>query len=125
MLRNFKGADTARKNWLTVDQCKVLLDACLPAFRLPVEAALLTGARWSEVRNMRAGDYDVASGTILIADAKGDRARRVPLTVEGQEAFREWTAGRSRSEIIFTKDSGEPWGDHDQHRPIARASIET
>ncbi len=120
-LQKFKGADAARKNWLTVEQCKMLLNACPPDFRRAIEAALLTGARWGEIRNMRAGDYDAVSGTILIAEAKGDRARRVPLTVEGQAAYGEWTAGRPRNEIIFTKDNGNPWGDHDQHRPMVAA----
>ena len=29
--------------------------------------------------------------------------------------------GSPRNEIIFTKDNGNPWGDHDQHRPMVAA----
>jgi integrase len=120
-LKRFKGTDQARKRWLDVIGCQRLMNACSPDFRKTVQAALLTGARWSELRQLRAGDYDGAAGTVLIAKAKSGTARHVYLTKEGNAAFAEWTAGLENQALIFTRANGEHWGSHDQHRPMRAA----
>lgn len=118
-LRRFRGTDQARKHWLDVTDCKRLINACAPDFRKIVQAGLLTGARWSELRHLRAGDYE--NGTVLIAQSKSNQPRHVYLTDEGKAAFDEWTAGRDRATPIFVREGGEPWNSHDQHRPMKAA----
>jgi integrase len=118
-LRRFRGTDQARKHWQDVDGCKRLINACALDFRKIVQAGLLTGARWSEVRSLRAGDYE--NGTVLIAQSKSNRPRHVYLTDEGKAAFDAWTAGLERSDLIFLRDGGQPWNSHDQHRPMKAA----
>ncbi len=120
-LRKFKGADGARTQWLTVDQCRRLINAAAPDFRPLVHAAMLTGARWGELRALKCRDYDPASGTINIAESKSGKPRRVYLTDDGKAAFESWTAGRGESEVIFKDRFGNPWGSHDQHRPMLAA----
>jgi len=120
-LKRFKGTDQARKRWLDIASCQRLMNACSPDFRKIVQAALLTGARWSELRQLRAGDYDEGAGTVLIAKGKSGKARHVYLTKEGQAAFAEWTAGLEKQAPIFTRANDEPWGSHDQHRPMRAA----
>src|SRR6202035_2306228 len=117
-LKRFRGTDRARKRWLDIAGCQRLMNACSLDFRKILQAALLTGARWSELRQLRAGDYDDGAGTILIAKAKSGTARYVYLTKEGQAAFAEWTAGLESQALIFTRSNGDPWGSHDQHRPM-------
>ena len=120
-LKRFKGTDRARKRWLDIAGCQRLMNASSAEFRKIVQAALLTGARWSELRQMRAADYDHGSGTVLVAKSKSGAARHVYLTKEGKAAFAEWTAGLENQALIFTRADGEPWGSHDQHRPMHAA----
>lgn len=120
-LKRFRGSEQARIRWLDLDECRRLTGACAPDLCKIVRGGLLTGARWSELRRIRVGDYDRAAGTALIARTKRKQARHVYLTEEGKRAFDDWTAGRERNELVFTRENGEQWGTHDQHRPIAEA----
>jgi integrase len=119
-LKKFKKADGARKQWLTTDQCKRLVNAAAPDFRPIMHAAMLTGCRWSELRQLKSVDYDPSSATLYVADGKGDR-RHVYLTDDGQAAFESWTVGRPENDVIFKDADGSPWGSHDQHRPMIAA----
>lgn len=120
-LRRFKGADSARVQWLTVAECGRLLNVCNPDFRRVVETALLTGARWGELRALRVGDYDSRSGYLLIAESKGGKPRRIPLTDEGRAALEAVTAGREPTDLLLTRADGQPWGVQDQKRPMTEA----
>jgi integrase len=83
---------------------------------------MLTGARWGELRALKCRDFDPVSGTITIAESKSGKPRRVYLTDDGKAAFESWTAaGRLDSNVIFKDRFGNPWGSHDQHRPMAAA----
>ena len=119
-LKKFKKVTGSRKQWLTTDQCKRLVNAAAPDFRPIVHAAMLTGCRWSELRQLKCADYDASSGTLYVADGKGDR-RHVYLTEDGQAAFESWTAGRAENDVIFKDAAGNAWGSHDQHRPMLAA----
>jgi integrase len=120
-LQRFKGADSARLQWLSNAQSQRLINACQPDFRKIVQAALLTGARWSELRALRVRDYDPRSGTIHITTSKADKPRRIPLTEEGQAVFESWTAGRPDAEVLLTRADGAAWGEQDQKRPMDAA----
>jgi integrase len=120
-LRRFKGTEQARIRWLDLDECARFTKACAADIRKIAQGGLLTGARWSELRRMRAGDYDSNAGTVLIAQTKRKKSRHIYLTDEGKRAFTEWTSGLARDELVFTRTSGEPWGSHDQHRPMSEA----
>jgi integrase len=120
-LKRFKGTEQARIRWLDLDECRRLMNACATDLRKITQGGLLTGARWSELCRVRVGDYDSHAGTVLIVKTKRKKSRYVFLTEEGKRAFTEWTAGRDRAELVFTRASGEPWGSHDQHRPMSEA----
>jgi integrase len=120
-LKKFKSADSARIQWLSAAQATRLINAAAPDFRPILHAAMLTGARWSELRALKAGDYDARSGTVNIADSKSGKPRRVYLTDDGKAAFESWTAARAESEVIFKDRFGNAWGSHDQHRPMRAA----
>jgi len=120
-VKKFKGVDAARSAWLTTEQSRRLINACSSDFRKIVHAALLTGARWGELRALQVRDYDARSNTIHITVSKADKPRRVPLTDDGSAAFESWTAGRPETALIFTDAEGEPWDSHDQVRRMASA----
>src|SRR5262245_55667757 len=48
----FQSVDTARSRYLTIDEARRLLNACEPHFRLLVQAALQTGARYGQLAKL-------------------------------------------------------------------------
>lgn len=115
-LQRFRGADSARIGRLTTDEARRLINACDADFRQLVAAALLTGCRYGELTSLRARDFDPQSGTILIADSKSAKPRRVPLTDEGQQFFAALSASKAIDDLLLTKATDAPWGKSEQSR---------
>jgi integrase len=120
-LQKFGGVESARLQRLTTAEAKRLLNACPPDFRRLVEVALLTGCRYGELCALNAGDYDSESKTLLIADSKSGKPRRIPLTDEGHQLLEELTAGRESGVPILAKADGTRWSTSEQSRRIAAA----
>lgn len=108
-LKKFRAADSARLRWLTVDEATRLQNACSSQFRSLVRAALLTGCRAGELMALRASDFDPHSRTLLIADSKSGKPRRVPLTDDGVALLETVTAGRVSDELLFRRADDSPW----------------
>ena len=107
--------------YLSVGEARRLVRACPKNFRKMVQAALLTGCRYSELARLRCDDFNANSGTLAIRLSKG-KIRHVVLTDEGKAAFAGWTADRAHSEIVFLRADGEVWGKSHQKRPLDEAS---
>jgi integrase len=116
----FKDVEWARVRFLQVDEVRRLVNACEPAFRLIVQAALQTGARYSEIARFKVADFDADSRSIFVERSKGGKARHVRLSDEGFAFFKQACRGRPRGELIFHKD-GAPWLKSHQARPMAAA----
>jgi integrase len=108
--------------YLSWDEARRLVNACPQDFRRLVQAALLTGCRYSELANLRCVDFNTDSDTLTIRQAKAGKPRHVVLTAEGRTVFTEWTVGRPADTHIFRRDDGEPWGRAHQQRPLVEAS---
>lgn len=130
-VKPFRGAVTPKVRYLTEDECKRLIKACTPDFRLMVQAALLTGCRYGELAKLKAQDFH--HKVITLNDTKAGRSRFVPLTDEGAKFFKRVTAGKAGDELLFDHDTVEwrdskpyvkriPWGRAHQIRPIREAS---
>jgi len=78
-VKPFKGADEPRTRYLTMDECKRLISACDPDFRLLVRAALETGCRYQELAQLRVRDFNADSGTLRIGKSKTHTSRHVVL----------------------------------------------
>jgi integrase len=120
-LRKFRGADSARVVRLTTEQALRLTNACPPDFRQLVEVALLTGCRYGELTAFKARDFDDGSATMLVAESKSGKPRRVPLTDEGKALLESLTAGKKPDDVVLTKVDGEPWGKSEQFRRMRTA----
>ena len=105
----FRGVGNVRTRFLLDWESQLLVAACPPDFRLIVRAALFSGARYSEIATLRVQDYDAVSGTLLIAQSKSGRSRRVYLDNEACEFFQGAAQKRSPNERMFLKD-GHTWG---------------
>jgi integrase len=117
----FRGADAARVRYLTIAECKRLVNACEPAFRNLVRAALETGARYGELTALRVSDYNEDAGAVAIRVSKTARPRHVVLTHDGMSFFRSLCVGRAGSEIMLPKKGNSAWLKSHQLRPMAIA----
>jgi len=104
-LKPFKGSSQPRTRFLTIQEQADLVQACEPEFRMVVQAALLTGARYGELTRMEVRDFSPVAGTVHIPVAKGGKARHVYLTEEGQWFFRQVTQGKEAGSLLFIRSS--------------------
>lgn len=119
-VKPFRGVDAPRERWLEIDEAKRLLAACEGDFRDLVEAALQTGARYSELIRLRVGDFDVANGTMHIRESKSGKSRDVVLTDAGVTFFKRLSKDKQEADLILTHH-GKAWGKSLQQRPMANA----
>lgn len=117
----YAAVDAARMHYLSVAEAQRLVNACTPAFQRMVQAALQTGARYSELAALIVSDFNPDVGTIAIRESKAGKPRYIVLTDEGVEFFLGVTAGRAGDELMFRNASGEPWGKSHQNRPMIEA----
>jgi integrase len=120
-VKPFPKVEEAVVRYLTADEAKRLVNACPAEFRRLVQAAILTGCRYSELARLTCADYNPDSGTLAVRLAKG-RVRHVVLTEDAAQCFTVWTAGKGRSDRVFLRASGEVWGKSHQLRPLEIAS---
>ena len=117
-VKPFKDVNQSRVRYLTLAECKRLVNAAEPDFRLLVRAALETGARYSHLARLRVGDFNPDSGTIQIrphdAPSKAGKGFHIILTDEGQAFFSQLVAGRVASELMFRRE----WKPSEQARPM-------
>jgi integrase len=117
----FENVDAARIRYLTVSEAKRLINACDPAFRPMVEAALQTGARYGELIRLEVHDFNPDSGTLAVRQSKSGKPRHVVLTDEGIALFRQLGAGRSGNEPLIRRANGSAFRANDQALPMAAA----
>jgi integrase len=126
-VRLYKGVSSARVRYLTIDESKRLINACDPDFRNLVQAALLTGARYSELGRLQVTDFNPDVGTLTVRKSKSAKPRHVVLTAEGAKYFVRLCAGRAGSEVMLRKADGTAWRPSHQRQPmvetVARAMI--
>jgi len=118
-VKPFRDVDRARTRTLTVAEVRRLVNASPPDFRLMVRAALLSGLRYGELCRLRVRDY--AHDGLTVANGKGGKTKRTPLTTEGVEFFDEVTAGQPGDAYVFQKADGTPWSTSEQHRRMQAA----
>jgi integrase len=120
-VKPFARVDEAVVRYLTADEAQRLVNACKDDFRRIVQAALLTGCRYSELTRLRASAFNQDSGTIAIRLSKG-KVRHVTLTDEGVRCFLACTQGQPSTAHVFLRDDGAVWGPSRQQRPLEEAS---
>lgn len=117
----FPNADQARIRFLTDAEAIRLLNRCPMDLRRLVKAALLTGARYSELINLRGRDVNLQNRQVYFALSKSGRSRYVPLNPEGVAFFAEAIGGRRDDALVFTRSDGRGWGKN-HHVRLLRAA---
>jgi integrase len=112
-VKPFKKASVSRARYLSVNEAQRLINASDPDFRLLVMGALQTGCRYGELCRLTVADYNPDTDKVTIRRSKTGKVRHVVLTDEGAAFFKQVTAGKTGSALIFNRaDSG--WKASDQ-----------
>jgi integrase len=122
-VKPFPKVSVARIRYFTAAELQALLASAEPWFRAIIQGALFTGARWSEIHQMKVRDIDLRSGTILFPETKSGRPRYVHLTEEGIRLFARQCAGKAFSDHVFVNQHGRPLGPSHQIRPMSATCI--
>jgi integrase len=93
-LKPFKNVAAPAARYLTTQQATRLINATDPEFRDMVKAALLTGARFSELARLRVDDFNPDAGTLQVRRSKSGKSRHITLTDEAADYFAEIAAGK-------------------------------
>jgi integrase len=117
----FGGTRKARKVFLNPVQRKRLLENCAGAFKDLVEGALLTGARYGEMRSLLAGDYDSARRVLSIRVGKTG-PRDVPVSDAASELFKRLRSRKLPTAPLFARDDGKAWEHSDQDELMREAA---
>jgi integrase len=108
-VKKFRGVQSTRARSLTIDEARRFLNGCDTTFYPLARAALETGMRYGELGRLIVGDFDKDAGTLIVLKSKTARSRHVFLSQAGLRFFADATAGRSPSELMFTKADGASW----------------
>src|SRR5262249_27858149 len=100
-VKGFEGAATARLRFLTLDECRRLVNACDARFAPLLLAALAPGCRYSELARLVASDFNRDAGVLHIRTSKSGKPRHVVLNAEGVALFSQLCAGRGADDLLF------------------------
>lgn len=120
-VKPFRNVDAARPHYLQVAEAKRLIAASDTEFRPMIHAALLTGARYSEITRLRVRDFDGNIGNVAIQKSKSQKARNIVLTDEGSRYFKQLCQGRDGGQLMFSREDGSQWRSSQQARPVKDA----
>lgn len=120
-VKPFKNVDAARMRYLSIPEAQRLINASDLDFRLLVQAALQTGARYSELARLTVADFNPDVGTIRVRQSKSGKPRHIVLTDEGVALFKQLTAGHAGDELILHRKDGSAWAFAYQSRPMIEA----
>jgi integrase len=121
-VKPFNRVDAARSRYLTIEEAKRLIQGCATDdFRHLVQAALLTGARYSELARLDVRDFNPDAGTVFIRLSKSGKGRHVVLTEEGLAVFAHLAAGRAPEAALLPRRGYERWTPAHQTVPMALA----
>ncbi len=118
-VKPFEKVEAARVRFLTIEECRRLVNANPSGLRELVRAALLTGARYGELARLNVSDFDPARRTLHIGESKSGRPRYVPLSVEGVEFFQALALNQRALDPLLRNPHGERWGKGQYQRPLA------
>jgi integrase len=120
-VKKFQGVDRSRDRFLSIDECKRLINAAGDEFRPMIQAALETGCRYAELCNLKVSDFRADSKTLFISHSKTKRSRHVYLTDDGVALFESLAAGRRANDPLIRRDDGLPFNTSQQMRRMKAA----
>jgi integrase len=119
-VKAFGDVDAARVRWLTLDEATRLMNACDADFRVMVQAALLTGARYGQLCQIAVRDFSHNAGTLTLRSRKGRTGKiktyHAMLDDDGVRFFRALCTDRAADDLLLTHSTGDQWTTAEQIR---------
>ncbi len=120
-VRPFRDVDAPRVRFLSDMESQRLVDRTDSAFRPMVAGAIHTGCRYGELTRLCVRDIDFDRGSLHVRLSKTNKPRDVILTEEAVGFFKQASAGKAPTDLVFTHPSGRAWGRSEQARPVKDA----
>lgn len=120
-VKPFRNADASRMRYFTIAECRALIAACEDDFGELLQAALHTGARFSELARLVPADFNGDVGTIAVRKSKSGKPRHVVLTDEGRVFFAALLKRGANRQFLFVRADGAQWKASWQVRPMRAA----
>ncbi len=108
LVKPYRGTTAARVRFLSPTEQQRLIDAAQGELRDLIAAALMTGARFSELARLTVRDFDAVNGTVFIAESKSGKARHIPLPSEARVLFERLAQGKAAAAPLLERD-GQAW----------------
>jgi len=114
-----------RLRFLTVEECKALIDCCASHLRPIVTVALHTGMRRGEILRLKWDQVDLRHHFILLDKTKNGERREIPINTTLEKLFDSIPRG-FESEYVFTDKEGKPYGEvkHSFQTALKKAGIQ-
>lgn len=117
----YENVAKSRRVFLTLEQRRRLLDHTDGAFKNLLEAAMLTGARYGELRQLRVEDFDKAARRLEIHKGKTG-VRTVALSDAANSFFARISKNKLPGAPLLPRDDGQPWAHSDQDELMRAAT---
>lgn len=128
LTKPYQGTTAARVRFLAADEQTRLLGKCEGALKNLTGSALVTGARFGELRRLDVQDFDEDNGSIFVAESKSGKSRHVPLPPGGVRLFAKLAKDRPGNAPLLVNDDGERWTtssySRDFRAAVAAANLE-
>lgn len=112
--------------YLSLKEVTRLLNASPADLRALIQGALLTGARLTDLCEMKVGDFLPDAQAVIVGNRKAQHTGKGVFTCylspEGVKFFKAHTAGQDLGQPMFKKADGEAFIRHDIYRPMATAN---
>jgi integrase len=108
-VKPFKNVGASRIRFLDAKEQQQLLKCAAGSIRHLIAAALMTGARASELSRLRVYDFNQQNGSVFIAESKSGKSRHIPLTDGGVKLFSDLSRSRSSDAFLLPREGNSPW----------------
>jgi len=103
--------DTSKRlRYLSINECKALIEHCQGVTRDIVITALNTGMRKGEILNLKWDNIDLTHGFILLSTTKNGERREIPINQTLKDLFTNMPS-RFRGGYVFCDAEGKPYQD--------------
>lgn len=117
----FSNVAKSRRVFLTLEQRRRLLEHTEGAFRSLLEAGMLTGARYGELRLLKVEDFDKSARRLEIHKGKTG-VRTVALSDAAHAFFVNMSKGKLPGAPLLPRPDGQQWAHSDQDE-LMRAAV--
>ncbi|MBS0175510.1 MAG: site-specific integrase [Nitrospira sp.] len=117
----YRNVDGVRTRYLELEEIPRLIEACPEGLRELVTAAILTGARYGELCGLRVKQVFPEQHSIRLDDSKITMAQVIPITSEASEFLSGQIKDLKKTDLVFIRPDGLPWGKSHVFRPMRKA----